>query len=35
MWRMMDRLVRGQAEPTEIDTLYEVTKQVEGHTYVL
>ena len=32
MWRMMDRLVRGQAEPHEIDTLYEVTKQVEGHT---
>ncbi len=32
MWRMMDRLVRGQAEPYEIDTLYEITKQVEGHT---
>ncbi len=32
MWRMMDRLVRGQAEPHEIDTLYEITKQVEGHT---
>ena len=29
---MMDRLVRGQAEPHEIDTLHEVTKQVEGHT---
>ena len=32
MWRMMDRLVRGQAEPHEIDTLFEITKQVEGHT---
>ena len=32
MWRMMDRMVRGQAEPYEIDTLYEITKQVEGHT---
>ncbi len=32
MWRMMDRMVRGQAEPHEIDTLFEITKQVEGHT---
>ena len=32
IWRMMDRMVRGQAEPHEIDTLYEITKQVEGHT---
>ena len=32
MWRMMDRMVRGQAEPHEIDTLYEITKQVEGQT---
>ena len=32
MWRMMDRMVRGQAEPHEIDTLYQITKQVEGHT---
>ena len=29
---MMDRLVRGEAEDYEIDTLYDVTKQVEGHT---
>ena len=29
---MMDRMVRGQAEPYEIDTLQEITKQVEGHT---
>ena len=32
MWRVMERLVRGEAEPEEIDTLFEVTKQVEGHT---
>ena len=32
MYRMMDRLVRGEAEEHEIDTLYQVTKQVEGHT---
>ena len=32
MYRMMDRLVRGEAEAYEIDTLFEVTKQVEGHT---
>ena len=32
MYRMMDRLVRGEAEEYEIDTLYQVTKQVEGHT---
>ncbi|MBN8512505.1 MAG: NADH-quinone oxidoreductase subunit NuoF [Rickettsiales bacterium] len=32
MWRMMMRLVRGQADPEEIDELLTVTKQVEGHT---
>ncbi len=32
MFRMMDRMVRGEAEAHEIDTLWEVTKQVEGHT---
>ncbi len=32
MWRVMERLVRGEAEPREIDTLLEVTYQVEGHT---
>jgi len=32
MYRMMDRLVRGEAEPYEIDTLEQVTRQVEGHT---
>ena len=32
MWRMMERLVRGEAENHEIDTLEEVTRQIEGHT---
>ncbi|MDX2289501.1 MAG: NADH-quinone oxidoreductase subunit NuoF [Hyphomicrobiaceae bacterium] len=32
MWRVMERLVKGEAEKREIDLLLEVTKQVEGHT---
>ncbi|CAK0763821.1 NADH:quinone oxidoreductase subunit F [Azospirillaceae bacterium] len=32
MWRVMERLTRGQARIEEIDMLLEVTKQVEGHT---
>jgi len=32
MWRMMERLVKGDAEAAEIDQLLDVTKQVEGHT---
>ena len=32
MWRVMERLVRGEADLSEIDTLLEVTYQVEGHT---
>jgi NADH-quinone oxidoreductase subunit F len=32
MWRMMERLVRGDAEIYEIETLEQVTRQVEGHT---
>ncbi|GAO38948.1 NADH-quinone oxidoreductase subunit F [Sphingomonas changbaiensis NBRC 104936] len=32
MWRVMERLRTGEAEIEEIDTLEEVTKQVEGHT---
>jgi NADH-quinone oxidoreductase subunit F len=32
MWRVMERLVDGRAEPREIDMLLEVTYQVEGHT---
>jgi NADH-quinone oxidoreductase subunit F len=32
MWRVMERLREGNAEAHEIDTLWDVTKQVEGHT---
>src|SRR3546814_7738533 len=32
MWRVMERLRTGDAAIGEIDTLFEVTKQVEGHT---
>ena len=32
MYRMMDRLVRGDADVSEIDVLESVTRQVEGHT---
>ncbi len=32
MWRMMERLVTGEAEIADIDLLEEVTRQVEGHT---
>ena len=32
MMRVMERLVKGEAEIEEIDMLFEVTKQVEGHT---
>ena len=32
MWRMMERLVSGEAESHEIDTLEQVTRQIEGHT---
>jgi NADH-quinone oxidoreductase subunit F len=32
MMRMMDRLVEGRAERSEIDLLETVTRQVEGHT---
>jgi NADH-quinone oxidoreductase subunit F len=32
MWRMMERMVTGDAEIEEIDMLDEVTRQVEGHT---
>jgi len=32
MWRVMERLVRGDARVEEIDILEEVTRQVEGHT---
>jgi NADH-quinone oxidoreductase subunit F len=32
MWRVMERLVTGDAEPHEIDLLLEVTTEIEGHT---
>jgi len=32
MWRVLTRMVRGQASVAEIDTLLDVTYQVEGHT---
>jgi NADH-quinone oxidoreductase subunit F len=32
MWRVMERMVRGDADPGEIDLLLEVSYQVDGHT---
>ena len=32
MWRVLERMAKGEAELSEIDTLLEVTYQVEGHT---
>jgi NADH-quinone oxidoreductase subunit F len=32
MWRVMERMVKGDARIDEIDMLEEVTRQVEGHT---
>jgi NADH-quinone oxidoreductase subunit F len=32
MWRTMEKLRTGDAEPATVDRLYDVTKQVEGHT---
>ena len=32
MWRVMERMVKGNAQKREIDMLLQVTKQVEGHT---
>jgi NADH-quinone oxidoreductase subunit F len=32
MWRVMERLVKGEAKKSEIDLLLQVTTQVEGHT---
>ena len=32
MWRMMERLVKGQARIEDIDLLEEVSHQIEGHT---
>ena len=32
MWRVLERMEQGEAEKREIDLLFDVTKQVEGHT---
>ena len=32
MWRVLQRMERGQADKREIDLLYDVTTKVEGHT---
>ena len=32
MWRVLERMVKGEAEKSEIDMLLDVTHQVEGHT---
>ncbi len=32
MWRVLERMVKGEAEASEIDTLLDVASQVEGHT---
>ncbi|MFV0294755.1 MAG: NADH-quinone oxidoreductase subunit NuoF [Hyphomicrobiaceae bacterium] len=32
IWRLMERMAKGQADKSEIDLLFSVTKQVEGHT---
>ena len=32
MYRVLKRMVKGQAELNEIDLLYDVSKQIEGHT---
>ena len=32
MWRMLERMSKGEASIKEIDLLSDVTKQIEGHT---
>jgi len=32
VWRVMERMVKGNATVAEIDTLFEVTYEIEGHT---
>jgi len=32
LWRVMERMVKGNATATEIDMLEEVTREIEGHT---
>ncbi len=32
MWRLLERMAKGEAEKREIDLLFDVSKQIEGHT---
>jgi len=32
MWRMLERMAKGEATLKEINLLFDVTKQIEGHT---
>jgi NADH-quinone oxidoreductase subunit F len=32
MWRVLERMARGEADLHEIDMLWDVSKQIEGHT---
>ena len=32
MWRILEKIGRGESSPEEIDKLLDVTKQIEGHT---
>jgi len=32
MWRVLERMVKGEAKRSEIDMLLDVSKQIEGHT---
>jgi NADH-quinone oxidoreductase subunit F len=32
MWRVLERMSIGEADPSEIDMLLEVSTQIEGHT---
>jgi NADH-quinone oxidoreductase subunit F len=32
LWRVLERMEKGRAEKSEIDLLWDVTKQIEGHT---
>jgi NADH-quinone oxidoreductase subunit F len=32
MWRMLERMAKGEASKDEVEMLSDVTKQIEGHT---
>ena len=32
MWRILERMAEGRAELAEIDMLFDISKQIEGHT---